>query len=144
MTDHTRADLDRIIDHGAVTLLAVMPTTAWGAAAIELVGLFAGADPVRRQAEEAAWAEPRRDLLRAGPDTSTAQLALGEVRALVKSRLRTRPETVAPFVTLVERFATDLAASAPPGTVTQTATASDHATVYQAGGNITHIGENRR
>ncbi|MBV1946382.1 hypothetical protein [Streptomyces sp. BV129] len=114
------------------TLVTLLTTEAWQRARDGIASLWRRAEPERAEAISAELDVTRSDLLaaQAGGDAESC----GELRAEWQGRIRrllaAHPEETEALRTLVSELAPDTPADS---SVTQHATASGHARVYQAG-----------
>ncbi|MFJ2215281.1 hypothetical protein ACIQVO_30480 [Streptomyces sp. NPDC101062] len=126
-------EIGSLAQSGGTTLVALMATDAWQAAREGFVQLWRRAHPERAEAVtaelDAGYAEVR------AATVADDQVVLGEVRTEWQGRLRRllvgRPEAAAELRRLLDEISPP--ASAADTSVTQRATASGHARVYQAG-----------
>lgn len=114
------------------TLVTLLTTEAWQRARDGIASLWRRAEPERAEAISAELDVTRRDLLaaQAGGDGESRNELGAEWQGRMRRLLAAHPEETEALRTLLA----ELAPHAPAGTsVTQHATASGHARVYQAG-----------
>lgn len=116
------------------TVVTLMATDAWERTRDGIAALWRRVHPERADTVAAELEATREDLAsaQAGGDEDAVQELQAEWRARIRRLLREQPEAAEELRRLLDDLAPD-AAPARTVTVTQHATASGHARIYQAG-----------
>ncbi|MGC5000047.1 hypothetical protein [Streptomyces sp. DT195] len=126
-------EISSLAQSGGATLVTLMATDAWQTAREGFVQLWRRMQPQRAEAVAAELDVGYAEVLAAA--VADDQEVLSEVRAEWQGRLRrllvAQPEAAAELRRLLDEI--DPSASAVDAAVTQRATASGHARIYQAG-----------
>jgi hypothetical protein len=128
-------DVTALAQSGASILVTAMTTELWTQVRGRVGRLFGRQDAVAEQQALAELDEMRTSIDEA-PDADTARDAAVELRGSLKTRLRNDPELAAAFAELVAELREQLAGTAPPAAVQQTARADRGSQVFQAGRDI--------
>ncbi|WP_324795306.1 hypothetical protein SJX93_20095 [Streptomyces cyaneofuscatus] len=126
-------DLAALAQSAGVTLVGLMATDAWERTRDGVVALWQRARPERADAVATELGNTREDL--ASDATAEGELA-AEWQGRIRRLLIDRPEVAVELQRLLDELTPDTGPSAVP--VSQSATASGHSRVYQAGRDL-HI-----
>ncbi|MFI5758127.1 hypothetical protein [Streptomyces sp. NPDC051569] len=126
-------EITSLAQSGGATLVALMATDAWQAARERLVHLWRRTQPHRAESVAAELDAGQAEVLAAS--LADDQEVLSEVRAEWQARLRrllvARPDAAAELRRLLDEITPPISTADPA--ITQRASASGHARVYQAG-----------
>ncbi|MFD3790845.1 hypothetical protein [Streptomyces cyaneofuscatus] len=126
-------ELAALAQSAGVTLVGLMATDAWERTRDGVVGLWQRARPERADAVAAELGNTREDL--ASDATAEGELA-AEWQGRIRRLLIDRPEVAVELQRLLDELIPDTGPSVAP--VSQSATASGHSRLYQAGRDL-HI-----
>ncbi|MFJ4873344.1 hypothetical protein [Streptomyces sp. NPDC088757] len=133
------AEITLLASTAGTTLMTLLATDAWHGVRDGLVGLWQRVRPDRASAISAELESTREELLRAEEmgDPETQSEIRAEWQGRIRRLLSAHPQLADDLRELLGEAARDESASP---VVTQRATASGHARVYQAGGDM-HLGQ---